>query len=472
MKGCVQMRKILFTMPISTSKTTVSFPCKLLLGLLLLLSVALALQACGSGDREEDQPQPTPDFVTPTPIPCPADDASNTQLVDQDILQLACDNSNFAFDLYRALRDGEDNLFFSPFSISQVLAMAYAGAKGKTERQMADTLRYSLPQERLHPAFHALDLALHSRGEDAFNSSESEEDNSNFRLNIANAVWGQDGFEFRREFLDILTKNYGGDMRLLDFSDAPEESRVTINDWIARETEDKIKDLIPRDAVDSSSRFVLTNAIYFNAKWRLPFNPGNTKELPFHLLDGDKVEVPMMTGGSSEGWFGYARGDGFQAVNIPYYTGGMSMLVLLPDRGKFDDLEDSLTAGILDLVQKQREVRDVTLNMPRFKYESEFALKETLEQMGMPDGFENSADFSGITDEIFLKISDVFHKAFVSVDEKGTEAAAATAVMGMLLGARDPLEPITVTLDRPFIFLIRDEPTGAILFLGRVMDPS
>ena len=440
---------------------------KLLLGLLLLLT----LQACGSGDGEGDQPQPTHDYVTTTPKPCPADDASNTQLVDQDILQLACDNSNFAFGLYRALRDGEDNLFFSPSSISQAMAMAYAGARGETERQIADTLRYDLPQESLHPAYNALDMVLHSRGEDAFNPSESDDNNPNFRLNIANAVWGQDGFEFRREFLDILTKNYGGDMRLLDFSDAPEESRVTINDWVAEETEEKIKDLIPQDAIGSLTRFVLTNAIYFNAKWRLPFNPADTKEQPFHLLDGKKVDVPMMTGGSSEGWFSYARVDGFQAVDIPYYTGGMSMLVLLPDKGKFGDFEDSLTAGILDLVQKQWEERDVTLNMPRFEYESEFALKETLEQMGMPDAFESSADFSGITDEIPLKISDVFHKAFVSVDEKGTEAAAATAVGGVVVSNRPTLEPITVTLHRPFIFLIRNEPTGTILFLGRVMDP-
>ena len=217
---------------------------------------------------------------------------------------------------------------------------------------------------------------------------------------------------------------------------------------------------------------VLTNAIYFKATWLSPFYPDATEERSFHLLDGSKVEVPMMTARSSDGWFGYARGDGFQAVSIPYYTNGMSMLVLLPDKGKFDDFEDSLIAGILDLVQMQWEERDVTLNMPRFEYESEFALKETLAQMGMPDAFESSADFSGITDEISLKISDVFHKAFVSVDEKGTEAAAATAVVGVALSSRPSLEPITVTLDRPFIFLIRDEPTGAILFLGRVMDPS
>ena len=182
-----------------------------------------------------------------------------------------------------ALSDGEDNLFFSPFSISQVLAMAYAGARGETERQMAETLRYGLPQDRLHPAFNALDLALHSRGKDAFNQFESDEENPNFRLNIANTVWGQEGFGFRGEFMDTLANDYGGEMRRLNFSAAPEESRVTINDWVAEETEDKIKDLIPRDAIDSLTRFVLTNAIYFNAQWRSPFNPADTKEQLFPL---------------------------------------------------------------------------------------------------------------------------------------------------------------------------------------------
>ena len=446
-----------------TTTTTRGGPLpKHLLGLLLLLSLAVVIQACESGYDAQSEL----DCDTPSPTDKP---------VDQDVLELACDNSNFAFDLYRALSDGEGNLFFSPFSISQVLAMAYAGGRGETERQIADTLRYGLPQERLHPAFHALDSTLHSRGEDAFNPSESDDNNPNFRLNIANAVWGQDGFEFRREFLYILTKNYGGDMRLLDFSDAPEESRVTINDWVAEETEEKIKDLIPQDAIGSLTRFVLTNAIYFNAKWRLPFNPADTKEQPFHLLDGKKVDVPMMTGGSSEGRFSYARVDGFQAVDIPYYTGGMSMLVLLPDKGKFGDFEDSLTAGILDLVQKQWEERDVTLNMPRFEFRSQFSLGGTLAGMGMTDAFSAGvADFSGMTDEEALFISVVVHKAFVSVDEEGTEAAAATGGVARPEDASTPppLEPITVTFDRPFIFLIRDEPTGIILFLGRVMDPS
>ena len=234
-------------------------------------------------------------------------------------------------DLYRTVSDEQEgNLFFSPFSISQVLAMAYAGARGETERQMADTLRYRLRQERLHPAFKTLYGALRSRGGNRQSSSDPDEEDSHFRLNIANGVWGQEGFGFRGEFMDTLANDYGGEMRRLNFSTAPEESRVTINDWVAEETEDKIKDLIPRDAIDSLTRFVLTNAIYFNAQWRSPFNPADTKEQPFHLLDGKKVDIPMMTRRSSVGWFDYVRGDGFQAVDIPYYTGGMSMLVLLP----------------------------------------------------------------------------------------------------------------------------------------------
>ncbi len=437
---------------------------KLLLGVFVVLAVVVVFQACGSDEPLE--------LINRT---CPVDGANSGEEMHQDPNQLACDNSNFAFDLYRALsgeKEKEENLFFSPYSISQVLAMAYAGARGETERQMADALRYALPQDRLHPAFDALDVSLHSRGEDAYNPSDSDEDNPNFRLNIANAVWGQDGFGFRREYLDTLADYYGDEMRGLNFAASPEESRVTINDWIAEATEDKIKDLIPRGAINSFTRFVLTNAIYFNAQWLEPFYPDATEDRPFYLLYGKRVQVPMMTGGSSEGWFGYARGDGYQAIDVPYYTDGMSMVVVLPDKGKFEDLEDSLAAGILDEIRVRRESRDLTLHMPRFEFEFAFMPKAILVELGMQDAFTEAADFSGIADEIDLMIADIFHKAFVSVNEEGTEAAAATALTGVPTSYRAPLEPITVTLDRPFIFLIRDEPTGTILFLGRVMDPS
>ena len=363
-------------MPHSFFKTTAratgrSLP-KLLLGLLMLLILPLALQACGNGDG--DRPGPTNcEELEKTGIGEP---------VSQDLNQLACDNGNFASDLYRSLSDEEGNLFFSPFSISQVLAMAYAGARGETERQMAGTLRYGLPQNRLHPAFNAIDRALHSRGDAPSSSTGSDGENSGFRLNIANAVWGQEGFEFRRQFLDILAENYGGELRPLDFASEPEESRVRINDWIDEKTEGKIKNLFPQGTIDWLTRLVLTNAIYFNASWRSPFDPEATMERPFRLLDGGQVEVPMMTDNFDYVSVQYAQGDGLQAVAIPYETNGMSMIALLPDDGKFEDFEDSLSAGILD--QVEWEDRDVTLKMPRFEYSYTSLLRKTMKKWGCP----------------------------------------------------------------------------------------
>ena len=399
--------------------------------------------------------------------------SDNAGRVDLDVLQLARDNSNFAFDLYRALseeKEKEENLFFSPFSISQVLAMAYAGARGETERQMTETLRYGLRQERLHPAFKTLYGALRSRGGNRQSSSDPDEEDSHFRLKIANAVWGQEGLGFSGDYAEALAKNYGDEIRSLDFAAAPEECRVTINDWVAEETEGKIQDLFPPGTIDARTRLVLTNAIYFTALWLWPFPPDDTVERPFRLLNGGTVEVPMMTDNYHYKEVYYAQGHGFQAVEIPYIAWELSMIALLPDEGEFEDFEDSLTAEILDQAIKELEERDITLTMPRFEYESAFALEETLAKMGMPDAFSGAADFSGITDMSELWLSAVAHKAFVSVNEEGTEAAAATAVA--TLESPPVEEPIIVTLDRPFIFLIRDEPTGAILFLGRVMDPT
>ena len=446
------------------SKTLASELPRLLLGLFIVLSIALLVQACGSDDP--------PELVN---RPCPVDGADSEEDTQQDLNQLACDNSNFAFDLYRTLsgeKVKEENLFFSPFSISQVLAMAFAGARGETERQMSETLRFGLAQDRLHPAFSGLDAVLRSRGEDSYTSPDPDDESTAFRLNIANAIWGQEGYKFHDDYLNALKNNYQGELRRLDFHSVPEESRVAINDWVDQETEGKIKSLFPQGSIDSLTRLVLTNAIYFNGGWYNPFFEEATEEQPFYLLDGNEIKVPMMTARHREGAYKYARESGFQAVTIPYATYGMSMIAFLPDKGKLDGLESSLTAGNLD--QIEWEGRDLTLNMPRFEFRSEFSLKGTLTGMGMPDAFsKSSADFSGMTDEEALHVSAVVHKAFVSVDEEGTEAAAATGLTATPedYGRPPPLEPITVTFDRPFMFLIRDEPTGTILFLGRVMDP-
>ena len=373
-------------------------------------------------------------------------------------------NNTFALDLYRALSSGEGNLFYSPFSISQALAMTFAGARGETERQMAVTLNHKLPQSRLHPSFNALDQDLASRG-----TGLEGEENHYFQLNIANAIWGQHGYEFLPDFLDVLAEHYGAGLRTLDFAGRPEESRARINNWVSEETGEKIKDLLPPGTINSFTRLVLTNAIYFNASWTWPFDKDRTHARPFHLAGGGRVEVPTMTA-TSEDFYGYAKGNGYQAVDVPYSLGEMSMTILLPDEGTFAKFEDSLNADVLDQILVDIEIDYVTLTMPLFKFESAFSLAETLSGMGMPDAFDARADFSGMTGTKELRISAIVHKAFVSVDEEGTEAAAATAVMVLLSGPNK--DPIPVTVNRPFIFLIRDTATGTVLFLGRVMNPN
>ena len=217
-----------------------------------------------------------------------------------DLAGLADDNGAFAFDLYRVLRRQDGNLFYSPHSISLALAMTYAGAGGQTASQMANTLRFSLPQDRLHAAFNDLDLQLASRGADV-----QSQDGEGFRLNVVNAVWGQQGHPFQEAFLDVLAESYGAGVRTADFRETPEESRLAINGWVAENTEDRIKNLIPPDVITSLTRMVLTNAIYFNASWTYPFNESDTRQRPFHLLDGAVADVPMMR---TEEEFLHARG--------------------------------------------------------------------------------------------------------------------------------------------------------------------
>jgi len=372
-------------------------------------------------------------------------------------------NTAFAFDLYQALRGQEGNLFYSPYSISLALAMAYAGARNETAQQMAGTLHFLLEQDKLHPAFNWLAAELASRGEGA-----AGKDEKGFRLNIVNAIWGQKDYEFLSDFLDVLADNYGAGLRILDFITEPEESRVTINDWVSNQTEGRIEDLIPPDMIDEFTRLILTNAIYFNAAWKDPFNGNVTSDGPFYLLDGGQVTVPMMHQGSS---FRYARGSGYQAVELLYDGGELSMVILLPASGKFAAFEQALqTQKVSDIIDGLQS-KLVDLTMPKFEFDSQFSLKDTLTDVGMTDAFSpDDADFSGMTRDSELFISDVVHKAFVSVDEAGTEAAAATAVV---IPAGASFEPIVeVTVDRPFIFLIRDIETGAILFIGRVLDPA
>ena len=442
-------------------------------GIVLLSLVTLIMSGCATPQPiPPPAPAPAP-APSPPPSPTPAPISVNIlqsekpritspEVNESDFTMLVEENSAFAFDLYQLLRQDNNNVFFSPYSISQALAMTYSGARGGTEKQMSDTLHFVLSQDRLHPAFNGLDIELSKRGEGA-----QGKDEEGFRLNIVNAIWGQEDYRFLSEFLDVLAENYGAGLRALDFVNAPEVSRITINDWVTEQTEGRIEDLIPEGAIDALTRLVLTNAIYFNAAWQFPFNEDATTDGPFYLLDGGEVIVPMMTQTKS---FGYTKGDDYQAVELPYDGQELSMIILLPSDGQFENFESSMVYQRVTEIISSLAGQQVNLTIPKFEFESEFRLKKALTTMGMPVAFSADADFSGMTGNRDLAIDDILHKAFVSVDEAGTEAAAATAVIMTLTAV--PAPPVEVTVDRPFIFLIRDVETGTILFIGRVVNPS
>lgn len=376
-------------------------------------------------------------------------------------------NTRFALDLYKELSAEPGNLFYSPYSISSALAMTYAGARTETEKQMASTLHFTVPQEHLHPAFNALDQLLASHGERVEGPDGEGPISEGFKLHIANALWGQVGHPFEASFLDTLAENYGAGINVVDFIQAHEQARQVINGWVADRTEDRIQDLLPQGVLDASTRLVLTNAIYFNAAWKFPFKEEATAPGDFTRLDGSTVSVPMMTN-TAEIVYYHNEEEGYEAVELPYDGADLSMLIVLPsDLGAFEVRLQEM--GSLLPIAPARDPRPVTLTMPKFRVESAFALVPTLKALGMTAPFAD-ADFSGIDGSRDLFISDVIHKAFVSVDEAGTEAAAATAVVIGRTSAGP--EPVTLRLDRPFVFFIRDDVTGTVLFAGRVADPS
>lgn len=386
---------------------------------------------------------------------------SLNELDNADLAELIRGNSEFALNLYQYFKDEEDNFFFSPYSLSVALAMTYAGARGETEQQMRDTLKFYLSQPQLHSAFNYLDQLLATRGEGA-----EGKDGEGFRLNIVNDIWGQEDFHFLDEFLDTMAENYGAGLRILDFVNAPEEAQTIINNYISDQTEDRIKDLIPKGLIDAMTRLVLTNAIYFTAAWQYPFAEEATSDGVFHLLDGSEATVSMMY---QEESFGYTEGNGYQAIELKYDSEELSMVILLPSEGNIAEFEQSLDSEMMNSIINNLEHKHVRLTLPKWEYEDSFKLKEVLGAMGMPIGFTDSADFSGMTGQQNLYIDEVVHKSFVSVDEAGTEAAAASAVIMKLTSA--PANVAVFTADRPFIYLIRDIDTGAVLFMGRVVNP-
>lgn len=375
-----------------------------------------------------------------------------------EIDSLVQGNTAFACDLYARLAETESgNLFFSPASISTALGMTYAGARAETAAEMAETLHFALPPERLHAAFAKLNQVLNAPSKD-------------YQLSIANRLWGQRTFTFLPEFLQVTRKQYGAELAAVDFQGQTEAARRQINAWVEQQTRHKIQDLIPAGAVDSLTRLVLTNAIYFKGRWSAPFDKKATRAAPFHVSAEREVDVPMMSQTKS---FGYASVGDVQLLELPYgKQQHLAMIVLLPQKiDGLAELERQLSAEKLRAWTTKLTRTEVQVYLPKFQITSEFSLNASLEALGMRRAFDpEQADFSGMSSQDKLFVSAALHKAFVEVNEEGTEAAAATGIVIGVLSERP--EPPVFRADHPFAFLIRDNRTGSILFLGRFVGPG
>ena len=382
----------------------------------------------------------------------PTDPEDNGVSIPVDA-RLVLANTRFGFKLFEELveQDAGKNVFISPSSIALALAMVYNGASGETQQAMADVLELQeMSLQEVNEANAALIANL-------------ENPSKHVDISIANSMWMREGTTFEPDFLKRNEDFYEAKIGSLDIAD-PGAPGI-INDWVSEETHGKIDRII--DNIHPDAALTLLNAIYFQGSWTVKFDRGKTYRGTFTLLDGSTVSVPMMSQVEN---FEYAEGDGYQAVELPYRDSNVSMLFILPQAGRFEEIEGMFSAESVTAITKDLTPQQVRLFVPKFTFESEFNLSETLIQMGMPAAFGN-ADFSGMTGNRDLFISDVLHKAFVAVDEEGTEAAAATAVI-MKLGAPMIEGAILMKLDRPYLFLVRDNDTGTILFIGRVLNPE
>ncbi len=371
-------------------------------------------------------------------------------------------NSQFAFDLYRNINavkgTSGQNIFISPYSISTALAMTYVGSHGKTEKQMAATLHFSLPMDRLENGFSTL------LGETKATPAKK------YRLEVANALWGQQDYHFDPAFTSAVSRYFDGGFNTVNFISpgAREDSRQKINRWVENKTSGKIKDLIGREDIDDTTRLILTNAIYFKGDWASKFKKELTRNEPFHTAPSQTVPVPMMR---QMGVFPFMENDELQMIELPYAGDDLSMIILLP-AGDVQAFGAGLTPAKLNELRGLLHRREVEVYLPRFRFESRYVLNGPLAALGMPEAFEETvADFSGMTGKIDLYISAVIHQAMIEVNEEGSEAAAATAVIMSTPKSIRREEPPVFRADRPFIFMILHKSTDSILFMGRLSSP-
>lgn len=374
-------------------------------------------------------------------------------------------NNRFAFELYARYKPKSGNIFYSPYSISSALAMAYEGARGKTAQEMQAVLHFPQDASVRRESFSRIGQEINKK-------------DKKYQLSIANALWAQKDYKFLDDYLGLVEKYYSGKSTNLDFINQTEESRLTINGWVEDQTNNKIKNLIPEGFIGPTTRLVLTNAIYFKGFWFKQFDKKNTKEEDFRISSDNKIKAQMMHLPAEEENSYYGETENIKILELPYEGYDLSMLILLPKEDDLKAIEESLTYEKLSEWKKLLRYEKVGVYLPRFKFETKYFMADDLKEMGMPSAFTSGidfggqADFSGMTGNKELNIDKVIHQAFVEVNEEGTEAAAATAVVMTLSGMPMPKIPKIFRADHPFIFIIQDRSTGNILFMGRVSDPT
>lgn len=387
---------------------------------------------------------------------------SSPSVRPEDLAAFATGESDFAWELFQEAKDDPENLFFSPYSLYVSLGMTWAGARGDTASEMAEVLHFAREPELTHSCFNALDLALKARATELEDSGATP-----FVLRLTQALFGQAGNPLAEPFLDTLAQHYDAGVSVLDFGGAPEDARLAINRWVGRETEGRIEELLRSGSIDTHTALVLANTVYFQAPWAMPFDPSETSDAPFSRLDGTQVLVPTMHrfGRTTE----YAKGEGYQAVSLDYDGGSLRMVFVVPDEGRFEAVQDTLNASTVREIRDSLKDHDLDLSLPKFGFTGSLSVKAKLKQLGMVRAFTEAADFSGISSVRPLQVDEAVQEAFVSIDELGTEAGAAT---GIVIRQTSLPPRAQLFIDRPFIFFVEDRQTGVSLFIGRVLDPS
>lgn len=367
---------------------------------------------------------------------------------------IATANNAFAFDMYSMIKSDVENIFFSPYSIFTAMAICYDGAEGSTKEQISNVFYYPLSKPVLEGSTKEMIDTINS-------------DNDAYDLETANALWVLEEYPLNEQYVFNAENYYDGMITPLDFGGQPEESRLIINSWVEKKTNDKIKDLLAERSIDGNTRLIITNAVYFNGKWLQEFEEASTRKKVFYLSDGQEKKVDTMYAIET---YNYGKDKNAQILELPYKGDDISMYIILPSKNNIEEFENDLTLGYYNELKDNLNSDEVKILLPKFTFEARAELNEPLQDMGIVDAFDSGmADFSGISASDGLSISEVIHQAYIGVNEKGTEAAAAT---GIVMEDSLPYYKYEFTADHPFMFFIEDKRTGCILFMGKVENPE